>query len=325
MIIDFHNHFYPKAYLDALEHGRTNVWVVQGEQGDKRLVMHNFDNLLAREHHDIEARIAALDNYGVDMQCLTMTIPGVHVEEPTTGIQMAQLVNNGFASAIARYPKRFTALAVLPLHDPAASVVELERAITQLGLKGGTLFSHVNGILPDDPRFFPLYEKAIELDVPLWMHPTVPQTPNAMSDYNIVVIAGFLQETTVAVCRLVYGGVLQRFPTLKLVLSQMGGTIPFIAERIERGYHVYDACRTVLTKPPMEQLKHLYLDTTPFSNNAIMVAANFAGVDKILMGSDFPHEIGDLPGALDTIRQLPLSEADKQKILGGNAQKLLKL
>ena len=325
MIIDFHNHFYPPLYLDALEKGRTNVWVAQDDAGKLRLMMRNFDNVLARAHYDMDARVAAMDRYGVDMQCLTMTIPGVHVEQPATGVRLAQVVNDGFAEVIARYPKRLTALAVLPLHDPAASVVELERAVTQLGLRGGILFSHVNGVLPDDERFFPLYEKAIALDVPLWMHPTVPQTAGAMGDYNIVVVAGFLHETTVAVCRMVYGGVLQRFPTLKLVLSQMGGTIPYIAERIERGYHVYDACRTVLTEPPMAQLKRLYMDTTPFSSHAIQVATAFAGVDKILMGSDFPHEIGDLPGAVATIQGLPFAEADKLKILGGNAKKLLKL
>lgn len=311
--------------MDALEHGRTNVWVERDAHGGKHLTMHNFDNVLAWEHYDIDARVAALNHYGVDMQVLTMSIPGVHVEQGETGTRLAQIVNDGFAAAIEHHPERFTALAVLPLHAPAAAVAELERAVTQLDLKGGTLFSHVNGVPLDDERFFPLYEKAIELDVPLWMHPTVPQTAGAMGAFNIVVVAGFLHETTVAVCRLVYAGVLQRYPALKLVLSQMGGTVPFIAERIERAYHVYEVSRAKLSEPPMAQLKRFYLDTTPHSANAIHIAAQFAGVDKILLGSDFPHEIGDLPGAIDTIRKLPIPDADQQKILGDNARRLLKL
>ena len=157
------------------------------------------------------------------------------------------------------------------------------------------------------------------------MHPTVPEHVGAMKDYGITVVAGFLHETSVAVSRLIYSGVLERYSDLNLVLSQMGGTLPFIAERIERGYQVYPECREKLSTSPMQLLKRLYLDTTPFSSNAIKIAADFVGVDQILLGSDFPHTIGDLPGALATIRQLPFSETDKAKILGGNAVQLLKL
>ena len=202
-------------------------------------------------------------------------------------------------------------------------MTELERAVTQLGLKGGTLFTHINGNQIDDAVYWPIYEKAIELDVPLWMHPTVPLHLDGMADYSIVVVAGFMHETTVAICRFIYSGVYERYAELKFVVGQMGGTLPFLAERIERGYEVYADCRANLSTSPTELLKRLYMDTTPFTPNAIKFAADFVGCDQILMGSDFPQGIGDTAGALSAIRQLPYSDDEKALMLGGNAARLL--
>jgi aminocarboxymuconate-semialdehyde decarboxylase len=226
---------------------------------------------------------------------------------------------------IAQYPQRLMALAALPLQEPAAAVHELERAVTQLGLRGGTLFAHINGRPLDDPAFLPLYEKAVELDVPLFVHPIIPTHIDLMGDYRLVAVMGFLFETTVAAARLVYSGLFERLPHLTLVLAHLGGTIPFIAERMVRGYEVYDECRVNLSRSPMETLQSLYMDTFPGTPEAVATAVRFAGADKILMGSDFPHQIGDLPGGVKTIQQTSLSQADKELILGGNAARLLKL
>jgi aminocarboxymuconate-semialdehyde decarboxylase len=216
-------------------------------------------------------------------------------------------------------------LAALPLQEPAAAVHELERAVSQLGLRGGTLFAHINCRPLDDPTFLPLYEKAVELDVPLFVHPIIPTHIGLMGDYRLVAVMGFLFETTVAAARLVYSGLFERLPHLKLVLAHLGGTIPFIAERMVRGYEVYDECRVNLSRSPMETLQSLYMDTFPGTPEAVATAVRFAGADKILMGSDFPHQIGDLPGGVKTIQQTSLSQADKELILGGNAARLLKL
>ena len=324
MIIDFHNHYFPQNYLDLLEHGRSAVWVERDESGQLVLCSKGFRNDLAYAHYNLEARVEAMEAHGVDHSCLTFTIPGVHVEPGDGGIRHAQIVNDSFAAAIQAYPGRFSGLAVLPLHDPAAAVIELRRAVAQLGLSGGTLYSHINGQPLDDASYYPVYEAAIELDVPLWMHPTMPQHVGAMADFGIVVVAGFLHETTVAVLRLLYSGTLQRYASLQLVLSQMGGTIPFLAERAERGYHVYPH-QIRLDSSPREQLRRLWADTTPMTPKAIEIAVDFFGADKVLLGTDFPHTIGDLAGGLETIRQLSLSEEIKARILGLNAKSLLKL
>ncbi len=325
MVIDFHNHFFPSEYLTELKRGGYLASVEQNAQGQNVMVQLGDYNIIVEEHHNAVARAAVMDAAGVDMQVLSMTVPGVHGESAANGARLAQIVNDGFALAIQRCPGRYTALAALPLQDAAAAVRELERAVTQLGLRGGTLFTHVNGTALDDARYLPLFEKAVELDVPLFVHPIVPAHIGLMGDYRIVAVAGFLFETTTALCRLVYSGLLERMPTLKLVAAHLGGTVPFIAERMDRGFAVYPECRTKLRGKPSEYLKRIWMDTFPETPAAIRCALDFTGAQKILMGSDYPHQIGDLPGGVRTIRELDVTEQDKAAILGGNAKALLRL
>ena len=259
------------------------------------------------------------------MQVLSLTVPGVHSEESVHGVKLAQIVNDGFADVITQHPGRYTALAALPLQDPAAAVQELTRAVTQLRLPGATLFTHVNGVALDDDAYWPLYEEAAGLGAVLFIHPTIPLHIDLMGAYRIVAITGFLYETTTALCRLVYSGVLEKFPTLKLAAAHMGGTVPFIAERADRGFAVYPECRVKLRRRPSEYLRNIYMDTFPETPSAIRFAAEFAGYDKILMGSDYPHQIGDLPGGVQTIRNMEIGEDEKRLILGENARRLLGL
>ena len=322
MILDFHNHFYPTAYLDELAKGTAKASVQMDDQGQKMMVVDGDYSILVEAHHNAEFRREAMAKAGVDMQCLTLTVPSVHGERPSTGIHLAQIVNDSFADIIAQYPNQFTALAALPLQDPQASVIELERAV-QNGLRGGGLFAHINGKYLDHPDFWPLYAKACELDVPLFVHPIGPVHVGAMADYRLVALEGFLFETSIAASRLIFGGVMERFPQLKLVLAHMGGTLPFLAERMDHGYTAYPECRQHITQPPSVALRQMYMDTFPYAPKAIQFAIDFAGADKVLMGSDYPHQIGSLPGAISTIEDMPLSKSDKALILGENARKLL--
>jgi aminocarboxymuconate-semialdehyde decarboxylase len=322
--IDFHNHFYPTPYLAELQKGDTWVGLQKDGAGQTIIAYAGDYNIIVPEHYDPEARLQALDAAGIDMQVLTLTTPGVHVENPEKGHSLAQRVNEAFAEIISRYPSRFTALAALPLQDSRASVEALERAVRQLGLPGAMLFTNVNGTPLDDPQFWPLFEKAAELDVPLFLHPATPAESGPMKAYRLVALVGFLHETTVAITRLVFSGIFQRWPNLKLVLSHLGGTVPYLAERIDLGYRVYPECQH-LPQPPSEILKKFYMDTIPHSPKALAFAAEFAGVDKLLLGSDYPHQIGDLVGSVQTVEGLAIPAEDKAKILGQNTARLLKL
>src|SRR5579864_4455820 len=162
-IIDFHNHYYPPAYLDALRSGRSTVKVTVDQDGNPRLYYPGDYNIAVRGHRDIDYREQVLADLGVNTQVLTLTTPGTHVEAPADARRLACLVNDAFARVVESKGGRFRALATLPLNDPAASRKELERACRQLGFRGAMLFGNVNGAALSDERFWPLYETADEL------------------------------------------------------------------------------------------------------------------------------------------------------------------
>lgn len=138
-------------------------------------------------------------------------------------------------------------------------------------------------------------------------------------------LVGFLFDTTLAAEKLVFSGVAERFPKIKWVLSHLGGAIPYIAERADRGFHAFKECRANIQRPPSEYLKNFYYDTVNFDPFALKLAIDFAGTDHILAGSDYPHQIGSIPAMLDSLRRVSISDSDRAKILGGNAGKLIGL
>jgi aminocarboxymuconate-semialdehyde decarboxylase len=266
-----------------------------------------------------------MDEHGVDTQAISLTTPGVHIEERARGIDLARLVNDEFAEAAARYGGRFAPFAALPLQDPDAAVVELERAVTQLGHRGALLFSNVNGRTLDDPAYFPLFEKLAALDVPAFLHPTNPAHLGAVADYRLTAIIGFLFDTTTAAMRLVFAGVPERLPSLKLVIGHLGGTIPYIVERADRGFEAYDECRAHITRRPSDYFKRFYYDTVNFNPDALRLALAFAGHEQIIFGSDYPHQVGSIGKAIEAVHSLKLGEQEQNAILGGNAARMLQL
>jgi aminocarboxymuconate-semialdehyde decarboxylase len=322
-IIDFHNHYYPPAYLGALQSGPSNVQMTTDNQGNPVLHYPGDYNIVVPGHRDIEYRAEVLDRAGIDRQILTLTTPGTHVEAPARAADLASLVNDAFADVVATRGAMFGALATLPLNDPAASARELERAMTKLRLPGAMLFSNVNGVALADARFLPLYEVADALGAVLYIHPTHPVGVEAMTQFWLMPLVGFLMDTTLAASHLVFSGIPRRFPRIRWVLCHLGGAIPYLAERLDRGFHAFRECREHIDRPPSEYLREFYFDTVNFDPRALQLAIDFAGVGHILAGSDYPHQIGSLKSMLTSINQLNVSADDRDAILGGNALRLL--
>jgi aminocarboxymuconate-semialdehyde decarboxylase len=259
----------------------------------------------------------------VTTQVLTFTTPGVHVERPDVAVRLAREVNDAFARVIRERAGRFTALATLPLNDPPASVAELERAMKDLGLPGAMVFSNVDQVALTDERFEPLWKKADELAAVIYIHPTHPAGVDAMLEYWLMPLVGFLMDTTLAASKLVFSGVVARHPRIRWVLTHMGGAIPYLAERLDRGYRAFADCRKHIDRPPSEYLKDFYYDTVNFNPAAVRLALDFAGPDRILAGSDYPHQIGSIPLMIETISGLDVGDEVKEKIFAGNAARLL--
>jgi aminocarboxymuconate-semialdehyde decarboxylase len=327
MKIDFHTHHYPPAYLDEVErHPSAACRIIRGEDGRRQVHYAGDFNVVADGHVDLATRLAEMERTGVDVGLISLTTPGVHVETPARGVQLARLVNDEYAEIQRQHPRRFSPLATLPLQDPRASAAELERAVTQLGLRGAMLFANVNGRALHHREYWPIYETAARLDVPLMIHPTTPPGEEAYEEFRLTALVGFLVDTTLAITQLTFAGVLETFPTLRFVLGHLGGTIPYVAERIDRGYEAFPELRSLLPHPPSFYFKrNCHYDTVNFEPGALQCAMGFAGADHVVLGTDYPHQIGDMEKAVRVVSALPIAEDARAAILGDNAARLLKL
>ena len=322
MLIDVHNHFYPPEYLAALEAGDSSVKLTIDADGNPCLHYPGDYNVAVRGHRDIDYRHRVLEREGVDTQVITFTTPGTHVEPAERAVRFARLVNDAFAAIVRERSPRFAALATLPLNDPAASVSELNRAVTQLGMRGAMLFSNVNGIALADPRYEPLYAEANRLRAILHIHPTDPVGVEAMTDYWLMPLVGFLMDTTLAAAKLVFAGIPERYPNVKWVLSHLGGSIPYLAERLDRGWEAFPDCRADIARKPSEYLRQFYYDGVNFDPAAVRLAVDFAGADHVMAASDYPHQIGSIAKMKESVAALRVSDAERKKISGENGRAL---
>jgi aminocarboxymuconate-semialdehyde decarboxylase len=311
--------------MAALQSGASSVKVTVDKDGNPNLHYPGDYNIAVRGHRDLAYRKEVLDTHGVTMQVVTLTTPGTHVETPADAARLAALVNDEFKEAIDRHGQHFTALATLPLNDPHASLKEFRRATGELGLRGAMLFSNVNGVALSDERFWPLYEAANDIAAVLYIHPAHPVNVQMMEEYWLMPLVGFLFDTTLAAAALTFAGVPERYPNIRWALCHLGGAIPYLAERLDRGFHAFKDCRAKIQRPPSSYLKEFYYDTVNFDQGALKLAIDFAGADHILAGSDYPHQIGSIPAMLEAIARLPVREEQREGIRWKNAARLLGL
>jgi len=325
MNIDFHCHFYPEEYLNKLEASRGDVRIERNDKGERLILsMGAKAGPVTEDYFDIELRLDKIKQNDIDMQILTTPHPGIDRFAASESAEMSRVINDGLAKVVKKYPKNFQALAMLPLIDPPAALKELDRAILDLGFKGMCMLTNVAGKPPDSDFLLPVYERAQALGVPVFIHPTTPAGAEVMREWRLAIILGFEFDVILSATRLAYSGILERFHELDFVVAHLGAGIPFLAGRIDRGY--YDPTCGVKTKrPSSEYLKELYTDAVCFYQPALMMAYDFFGGERIVMGSDFPLPIGDLQAAVPSIKEMKIPDQEKEKILGGNVTRLLDL
>ncbi len=325
MNIDFHCHLYPEEYLKKLEASQGDVRIEKNAKGEKIILsMGSRAGPVTEDFFDSEVRLEKIKQHRVDMQVLSTPHPGVDRFSPDESAEMSRIINEGLAKVVNKYPKNFQALAILPLIDTKLALKELNRAVLDLGLKGMCTLTNVAGKTLDSDFLLPVYERAQELGIPIFIHPTTPLGAQVMQEWRLAIILGFEFDIMLSATRLAYSGVLERFPELHFVISHLGAGIPFVAGRIDRGYDD-PTCGIKTKKPTTTYLKDLYCDTVSFYKPALMMAYEFYGAERMVLGSDFPLLIGDLPGAVPSIEGMDITSAEKEKILGQNVQRLLKL
>ena len=325
MNIDFHAHIYPEDYLKRLEASTGDVRIETDAKGQKWILsMGAKAGPINPDFFDTDVRVDRIKEHRVDMQILSSPHPGVDRFSPDESAEMSRIINDGIAKAVRKYPKRFQGLAMLPLIDTKLALKELDRAVQDLGLKGMCMLTNVAGKMVDSEFLLPVYARAQELGVPIFIHPTTPLGAAVMQEWRLAIILGFEFDIVLSATRLAYAGVLDKFPELNFVISHLGAGIPFLAGRIDRGYND-PTCGIKTKKPTSEYLRDLYCDTVSFYQPGLMMAYQFYGAGRMVLGSDFPLIIGDLPAAVPSIEEMPIPKREKEKILGDNVIQLLKL
>jgi predicted TIM-barrel fold metal-dependent hydrolase len=326
--IDAYSHILPKKYKETLfeKMSKTSYYF---EADSTRPAL-----------FDLDARFKVMDKVAGLKQVLTPGAPPLeYVASPKDAVDMARMANDEMAELVSKYPDRFVAaVACLPLNDVNASIREAERAISILKFKGIQMFTSINGKPMDSPDFLGLYEIMAHYDLPIWIHPAkdrnIPDYPGEdESKYALFLAVAWPYETTLAMSRLVFSGVLEKYGNLKFITHHCGGMLPAFYKRVAL---LPPGTKTgeiqELTRPPLEYFRRFYGDTVMGGNiPALMAGYDFFGVDNLLFASDYPYPGGAqqgeaaLMGIIKSVEQMPVSDADKIKMFSKNIRSILKL
>ncbi|MFC1979402.1 amidohydrolase family protein, partial [Chloroflexota bacterium] len=314
-VVDVHNHLYPMEWIKLLETRAESPWVKW--TGPTSMIFYvggaPTSNVSRAGHYDPQARLDDMDRYGIDIQIVSLTIPSVELLPVKEGIEWAKRVNDYLAEVCQKYKGRFYAYATLPYQDIEEAVKELERCYKQLGAKGIILFSNINGKPIAVPVLYPVYEKAAEYDLPVFIHPAPSLTGEIMKQVKLPpALFGFTLDSTMAVISLIFQGVLEKYPRLKIIHSHLGGVVPYLVQRIDDSFRSYsDQIGFELPKRPTEYYqKQVYPDSISFHLPAMKCCLEFVGADHICLGTDYAHPVGNPEKAADYVRDLGLSEED---------------
>jgi aminocarboxymuconate-semialdehyde decarboxylase len=281
---------------------------------------------LNQQLNDPQKKIEDMEKIGVDRSVLSIAPPQFFYHlEGKLALDVFRTQNDRIAAVVQKYPQKFTGMATVPLQNVEAAVAELERAIVQLQLKGVEVGSNVRGRYLGDPVFLPFFEKVKALDVPVFFHPQNVAGADRMRDYYFPNLVGNPLDTTLTAGHLIFSGIFDRLPGLKIALSHAGGHLPYIIGRMGHGFKVRPECQEVIKKSPVEYLSQFYYDTISHGPEALRYLISRVGADRVMLGTDYPYDMGDYT-PLASIDAVPgLSMAEKEKIAGRNAASLFKI
>ena len=324
MRIDVHTHHYPKEFFELIERGRSDFSFATDPTG-RRIIRYKGSRFfgITPPMTDIAKRIEDMDRVGIDVAVLSLSTPNVYFAAPPEQAAVARMVNDAYAAEIAKRPDRLKGFASIPMDDPDAALRELHRAIGELKLNGVILLSNINGRALTDPRYRPFLEEADRMRLCVLLHPMLPAAAEPFNEYVLGPIIGFPFDTTLAVARLCFSGVLRHLPGIRWIVAHLGGAVPYLMERMDNGWRDFAETKANIDELPSTYLKRLYYDTVSFSPPSLRYVRGLVGADHMLMGSDYPHLLGSIDRAVSTIEELDVSQADRAAIFSGNALRIL--
>jgi aminocarboxymuconate-semialdehyde decarboxylase len=331
LVVDFHCHYQNNevgakaAVLKPFEQEPSIVYATPATRAYNMQQMKDRGAKLS----DIATRLKDMDRMGIDVQAVSPApAQYYYYAEPGFGLELARGINDRIAEIAATPGGRFVGLGSVPLQEPRLAVRELERCVKKLGLRGVEIGTNVNGIDLADPRLKleRFFAKAQELDVVLFMHPMGFTHADRLTEHYFNNIIGNPLESTLAVSHLIFGGVLDRHPKLKFCVAHGGGYLAHYAARMDHGWKVRPDARTLLTKKkPSSYLKKFFYDTITFDPQMLETLVERYGVKQLMLGSDYPYDMGD-DDPVGTVERIQgLTEAERALVRGGNAARLLKI
>lgn len=335
MVIDPHAHIAPENFIEDVRKKRFGpaVTIEKGEPWELLVVKSNIlgqervhKNPLPRETYDVALRLKDMKKQGVDIQILSVAPPMTHYAlDAGLNIELSASLNDALLDLTRTYPGKFRCVAQLPLQAPKAAAKELERAVKS-GHIGAQIGSNVAGRNLDDRSLDAVWRKAVEADVPISIHPVdVMGVNDRLKDYYLRNLIGNPLDTTICAACLIFGGVFDRFPKIKFLLSHTGGFTPWIRGRWQHGYKVRKEPKVNKAQVPERYFKKFYYDTIIHNADAFEFAVKTLGVNRILFGTDYPFDMGYLMKATRIPGLSRFLEKDREKILFQNAKKLYRI
>ncbi len=324
-IIDTHTHWFPQEWLDLIEqegaaHGAK---IGRNAKGQLTFEVPGMPYTFKNEYTDIDQRFSAMDEAGVEMHVLSLTSPTVYWAPAAFGLKLSQVWNDRCSDIVMKYPERFVGLATVPMQAPELAVKELERASKLPGLRGVYMATAINGVNLDDQTFFPVYAQCEAAHWPIFLHPLNTLGAERMRKYHLRNLLGNPYDTGVAAASLIFGGVMDAFPDLTVVLAHAGGAFPALVGRMDHGAAVRSEAK--LPQPPSQYVRRFYYDTITHNDQILLNLIRQMGADRIMLGSDHPADMGSARPADAVERLIELSRSERDLIVGGNAQRLLKI
>ena len=324
MIVDVHSHFFPDRFLKALARDGAGYGAHVEERPSGRIVWSSprQPSPIGPVFYDVAARLEALERWGIGLQALSLSPPMLYWAPAEVGRDLAAVFNDEVAAIAAAHADKFVAIATLPLQDVGAAVAEAFRA-ARAGCRGLYVGTNVNGRYLDDPQYTPLWEAAVRLRLPVFTHPLNNAGEERMAGWHLPNSVGNPGETALCGARLIMAGVLDRFPDLQLVLAHGGGTLSFLAGRLDHAYKVRPEAKAAIPAPPSTYLRRLYFDTITFNDEALRFLIGTVGADRVVLGTDYAYDMAD-PDMIGRIRRLALRRSDTEAICCGTGLRLLR-